>query len=99
MFTAIMVTRLMVVTWLHRRRPAKFTIKVFKMRLVSFVPVGTKINFMRFRRFAAIVSLALIVGSAGLFFTKGLNFGIDFRGILLEVRTPDAVTWVNFEAN
>ena len=67
------------------------TIEVFKMRLVSFVPVGTKINFMRFRRFAAIVSLALIVGSAGLFFTKGLNFGIDFRGgILLEVRTPDA---------
>ena len=46
---------------------------------------------MQFRRFAAIVSLALIVGSAGLFFTKGLNFGIDFRGgILLEVRTPDA---------
>ena len=67
------------------------TIEVFKMRLVSFVPVGTKINFMQFRRFAAIVSLALIVGSAGLFFTKGLNFGIDFRGgILLEVRTPEA---------
>ena len=60
------------------------------MRLVSLVPVGTNIDFMRFRRFAVIVSLALIVGSAGLFFTKGLNFGIDFRGgILLEVRTPD----------
>ena len=61
------------------------------MRLVSLVPVGTKIDFMLFRRFAAIVSLVLIFGSAGLFFIKGLNFGIDFRGgILLEVRTPEA---------
>ncbi len=60
------------------------------MRLVSLVPVGTKIDFMLFRRFAAIVSLTLVLGSASLFFIKGLNFGIDFRGgILLEVRTPE----------
>jgi preprotein translocase SecF subunit len=34
-------------------------------------------------------SAALMLGSIGLFFTQGLNFGVDFRGgILMEVRTP-----------
>lgn len=58
------------------------------MRLVGFVPVGTRIDFMRRRKAAAAASLTLAAASVLLFLVQGLNYGIDFRGgILLEVRT------------
>ncbi len=58
------------------------------MRLVSLVPVGTKVNFLRFRQIGMGLSLLLCLASAILFTTKGLNYGIDFQGgILVEVRT------------
>ena len=60
------------------------------MRLINLVPIGTKIEFLRFRKLAGILSLILCVASVALFMTKGLNYGIDFRGgILIEVRTPE----------
>lgn len=60
------------------------------MRLVSLVPTGTKIEFMRYRKFAVVISIILGLLSVGLFLTKGLNYGIDFQGgILVEVRTTD----------
>ena len=58
------------------------------MKLLRLVPDDTTISFMRLRRvsfpFSAFLSLAAIV----LFFTVGLNFGIDFRGgTLIEVQS------------
>lgn len=52
------------------------------------VPDHTDFHFMRFRRFSFPASAILSIFAIVLFFTHGLNFGIDFRGgTLLEVQT------------
>jgi preprotein translocase subunit SecF len=54
-----------------------------------FIPDRTSIPFIRYQWLSYAISGALIVLSLLLLPTKGLNFGIDFRGgILIEVRVP-----------
>lgn len=75
-FTAIFVTRLMLVMWFERKRPK--TIKV--TYLLQLVKEGTTYNFFARWRMWVGLSGVLVVLSIGSFFLQGLNFGIDFRG-------------------
>ncbi|MEM7237843.1 MAG: protein translocase subunit SecD [Pseudomonadota bacterium] len=84
-FTAVMLTRLMIVIWLDWRRPK--TLRISRLRLV---PDLTKIDFMGVRRLPIIGSLVMVVASFAVAFSLGLNFGIDFRGgTMVEIQTVE----------
>lgn len=56
------------------------------MRKLKLIPDNTNIPFLKIRMMAFVVSAVLILASIGLFFSLGLNKGIDFEGgILVEV--------------
>jgi preprotein translocase subunit SecF len=58
------------------------------VRLLRLVPDDTKFDFMRFRRISFPLSAFLSVAAIVIYFTVGLNFGIDFvGGTLLEVQS------------
>ena len=55
---------------------------------LRIVPDDTKFDFMRFRRISFPISAVLSILAIVLYFTHGLNFGIDFKGgTLLEIQT------------
>jgi preprotein translocase subunit SecF len=58
---------------------------------VRFIPDGTKLPFMRLSRFGFFLSGVLAVCSVLLFATKGLNYGVDFKGgSVTTIRTAEA---------
>jgi len=61
------------------------------MKAIRLFPNTMKIDFLRHRVFAFVMSMVIILGSLGLIVTKGLNFGIDFTGgIMMEVQIEPA---------
>ncbi|MBB6180258.1 protein translocase subunit SecD [Pseudorhizobium flavum] len=86
MFTAVAIVRIAMV-WVAGRRKLK-KIEIKPLLPINLVPDGTQIRFMKARFFGIGVSLFLSVASIILFFTPGLNYGVDFKGgIQMEVAT------------
>jgi preprotein translocase subunit SecF len=60
------------------------------VRLLRIVPDDTKFDFMRFRRVSFPLSAVLSVLAIAIYFTFGLNLGIDFvGGTLMEVQVKN----------
>ena len=54
---------------------------------LDFVPHGTKIPFISFRKFSYVLSGLAVIASIALFTSRGLNYGIDFiGGTSIEIR-------------
>jgi len=75
-FTAIFVTRLIVIIWFERKRPKL----VLQGRTLRLVPEITNWDFFKRWRLSLGLSAVLIVIAGGSFLLQGLNYGIDFRG-------------------
>lgn len=96
MFTAVTVTRLMMVTWYRRTKPK--TLPMAERR--RLVPDETAISFMRGRTAGLTLSVLLSLASVGLFVTPGLHYGVDFAGgTVMEVRTPQPVDFATLRTN
>ncbi|MBX9592608.1 MAG: protein translocase subunit SecF [Hyphomonadaceae bacterium] len=64
------------------------------MRLVpnfkgyDFFPHDLRLPFMRYKGLALVLSIVAMALSLGLFFARGLNYGVDFKGgLMLEVQS------------
>ncbi|MFA7429575.1 MAG: protein translocase subunit SecD [Rhodospirillaceae bacterium] len=92
MFTATVVSRWLVVAWLRRKRPKELQ-GDSPLRLL---PEVTGFSFMKARHWGIGMSVALSLASVGLFFSPGLNYGVDFAGgTVIEARTAQPA---NFDA-
>jgi preprotein translocase subunit SecF len=71
--------------------------------LIRYFPTDTKFGFMRFRRMSFPFSAAMSLVAVFLFFTVGMDFGIDFKGgtlVELQAKAQQAdAAWLRERAN
>ncbi len=61
--------------------------------LIRLFPQNSNIDFLGLRRITLVLSLVLILGSVGMFLTRGLNLGIDFKGgLLFDLRFSETIS-------
>lgn len=88
MFTALVVTKLILQTWLEWRRPAKLPIR----GVFQFLDRQPAIDFFRFQWVTFGASAMAMLASILLVAALGLNLGIDFTGgTSLRIETPNAL--------
>lgn len=75
-FTAIFVTRAIIVLWYGRKRPKELPIKGW----IKLVKENTAFDFFSRAKLWLGMSATLVVIAFGSFLYQGLNFGIDFQG-------------------
>ncbi|WP_027284742.1 protein translocase subunit SecD [Rubritepida flocculans] len=100
MWTATVLTRLMVVWWYRAKKPKELPVVTrpgltlmqrLARPLFRLVPDKTDIPFMKGARAGLMVSAVLSTASLIGAFYPGLEKGIDFKGgIVMEVRAPEA---------
>ena len=75
-FTAIFVTRLLVVIWFERKRPKK----IFSGKYLRLVKSETVFDFFKRGKVWLGLSSVMVVVAFVSFLAQGLNYGIDFKG-------------------
>jgi SecD/SecF fusion protein len=75
LFSAIFITRLVLIWRLDKKGTASFDNKVTKGAFKN-----TSINFIGNRKIYYVISSIVILLGVGSLFSKGLNYGVDFKG-------------------
>ena len=60
------------------------------MKYLRLIPSDTNIDFLKYKKFAFLFSLLILLGTVFSLLFNSLNYGIDFKGgILLELRSKN----------
>lgn len=93
-FTAVLITQVLIGWWFRTFKPKKLPIVTEKRAfwpLIKMLPQKTHFGFVALARLAATLSILAVIATGVGFFKPGLNLGIDFKGgTILEFNTSGA---------